>query len=292
VPRRLLPLLAATAVAVVGLAGLSYGVLLATTLAPPTHTTGRVLGVTGVPVVDTATGVLDLDGPQVQVRATAASGGPVFIGVARADDVTAYLADVSRAEITRVSGDGKLTAVRAGTQAGLPDPSGADIWVASRSGTGTASLTWPDTAGAWRVVVAGDGTTGAPAEITLDWARAPRSNSAPAFITVGVLLLAGGALGLLMLRARRRDDGEDDEQDAAPPGRSVPAGPSAAAGVSAAAGAPVPALDASAGQGGDAAPDASPSAGGHTPATGLLRPVPGEPPSAGGTDSEDPKVRR
>lgn len=217
--RRRLPLLAATAVAAVGLAGLSYGTLLATALAPATHTIGRVSGVAGVPVVDTATGVLDLDGPQVEVRATADPGGRVFIGIARADDVTAYLADASRAEITRVTGDGELTTVRAGTRTGLPDPSGADIWVASRSGTGTLSLTWPDTPGPWRVVVAGDGTTGAPVDITLDWARAPRPNSAPAFIAVGALLVVGGLLGLLVLRARRRDDeGADDEGGGLAPG--------------------------------------------------------------------------
>lgn len=208
--RRLLPLLAAAVVAAVGLSGLTYGIILATTLRPPTQTIGRVPGA-GVPVVDTATGVLDLDGSQVEVSATAASGGPVFIGVARADDVTAYLAEVSRCEITRVTDDGELTTVRAGTQASLPDPSEVDIWAVSSSGTGTTSLVWPDAAGTWRVVVAGDGTTDAPQQISLAWSRAHRTNAAPAVITVGVLLLAGGLVGLLVLRGRGRDgDGGAD----------------------------------------------------------------------------------
>jgi hypothetical protein len=216
--------LAAAVIAVVGLAGLIYGILLATTLAPPSHTVGTVAA-SGVPVVDTATGTLDFDGPQVRIQATAASGGPVFLGIARADDVTAYLADVSRTEITRVGDDGALTTVRAGTQASLPDPSGVDIWVLARSGTGTASLTWPDAAGPWRLVVAGSGSGSAPAQITLDWTRGQRSNSAPAVITVGTLLLVGGLVGLLALRARRGrgDDDEGDDPDDALPRHRAPA---------------------------------------------------------------------
>lgn len=196
-------MLVAAVVGVAGAAGVVYGILLATALAPATHTTGRVTGADPVPVIDTATGVLDLDGPQVLVRATAASGGPVFLGIARADDVTAYLADVSRIEITRVGGDGGLTTVRAGAQARLPEPSGADIWVASATGTGTASLVWPDTPGLWRLVVAGDGKVDAPGQLSLVWTRAPRSSSAPAVIIVGAVLLVGGLVGGLMLRRAR-----------------------------------------------------------------------------------------
>jgi hypothetical protein len=258
VRRSLFPLLAAAVVAVAGLAGLIYGTLLATTLAAPTHTVGRVSGINGVRAVDTANGVLDLDGPQVQIRATASSGGPVFVGIARADDVTAYLADASRADITRVFGDGRLTTVRAGTQSSLPNPAAVDIWVTSRSGNGTVSLVWPDTPGPWRVVVAGDGTTGAPAEITLDWSRAPRSNSAPAFVTVGLLLLAGGLLALLALRVRRRDSGEDDADT---PATDTPVTDTPVTG-------------------------GIPATGG-TPATGLLRPVPSPPP---GDRSDEPEV--
>jgi hypothetical protein len=212
VPRRLIPVLVVAAITVVGLAGLSYGILLATALAPPTQTTGQVPGAAGAPVVDTATGVLDLDGPRVQVRVTAPSGGPVFIGIARADDVRAYLADISRTEITRVGDDGRLTTVRAGTQRSLPNPSEADIWVATSVGAGTSSLDWPDTPGPWRLVVAGDGTTAAPQQISLVWSRAQRSNPASAVIAVGASLLVGGLVGLLLVRGRvRRQDAEEAE---------------------------------------------------------------------------------
>jgi hypothetical protein len=232
VARRLLPLLGAAVVTAVGLAGLICGIMLATTLAPPTRTIGRVPGA-GTPVVDTAAGVLDLDGSRVEVSATTASGGPVFIGVARADDVTAYLADVSRAEITRVTDDGELTTVRAGTQASLPDPSGVDIWAARTSGTGKTSLAWPDTAGTWRLVVAGDGTTAAPQQINLVWSRVYHTNIAPAVITVGALLLVGGLVGLVVLRGRGRDggagggadggaDGDGDGRDVLSVDRPVP----------------------------------------------------------------------
>jgi hypothetical protein len=220
VPRRLLPLLAAVLVAALGLAGLIYGILLATTLAPPATTTARVTGVQGVPVVDTATGTLDLGGPSVRISASSPSGGPVFVGVARADDVTAYLGDVSRVEITKVTDSGTLTRAGVGTAPTLPDPAGADIWVASDRGTGSASVVWPDTAGLFRVVVASDGSAAAPAAITVLWTREQRTNSAPAWITIGALVLVGGLVGLLVLRSRLfgrdgqdDDEGEDDEDE-------------------------------------------------------------------------------
>lgn len=219
-----LPTLAPVAVAAAGLVGLCYGIVLATTLAPPSRTAGSVPVAGAVPVVDTATGVLDFDGPQVEVRATAASGGPVFIGIARADDVTAYLADVSRSEITRVTDDGRVTAARTGSAPRLPDPTGADIWVASQAGTGTATLTWPDTPGPWRVVIAGDGSSAAPGQISLTWVRAHRSNPAPVVIAVGALLLAGGLVGLVVLVVlRRRRTGAGADGDASPVDADRPA---------------------------------------------------------------------
>ncbi len=207
--RRLLPLLTATLIAVIGLAGVVSGILLATTMAPPARTTGQVSGV-DAPLIDTATGVLDLDGPRVDIR-VAASGGPVFIGVARADDVTAYLGKVSRAEITRVQDDGRLAITRTGTEATLPDPGTADVWVATATGTGSASLTWRDAPGSWRLVVASNGSAAAPA-LTLDWTRAPRSNPAPLVIALGGLLLVGGLVALIVVRSRRRAVSEDDEE--------------------------------------------------------------------------------
>lgn len=209
-PRRLILAIVPVAAAA-GLVSLCLGILLTTALAPPSQTTGQVPAVGGVPVVDTANGVLDLDGPRVEVRATSASGGPAFIGIARADDVTAYLAGTSHSEITRVADDGTLTIQRIGSAAGLPNPAGADIWVMSDAGTGTVSLTWPDTPGSWRVVIAGDGSSEAPGQISLTWARAPRPSPAPALIGVGALLLIGGLVGLVVLRGRRRGDDADGD---------------------------------------------------------------------------------
>ncbi|HET9653889.1 MAG TPA: hypothetical protein VFP72_00915 [Kineosporiaceae bacterium] len=224
-PRRLIPLIAAVVVAAAGLAGMVYGVLLATSLAPPATTTAR-LAPTGVPVVDTATGVLDLSGPRVRIEAVSPSGGPVFVGVGRADDVTAYLQDVSRSEVTRVAEDGTTTLARAGSKPSLPDPAGVDIWVAGNRGTGSAALDWPDTPGLYRVVVAADGSAPAPARITLLWAREHRTTAAPAVITVGALLLVGGLVGLIVLRGRRRPEpGEDAEETGDGPGAAPFRGP-------------------------------------------------------------------
>ncbi len=213
-PGRLLGRLAAVLVVLAGLALTVLGSLLATSMAPATRSVGTVRATGGVSVVDTATGVLDLDGPRVSVRAEAATAGtPVFVGIGRADDVAAYLGAVRRAEVTRVSGTGSPTVALTGSQPSLPDPAGVDIWVAHARASGAAELVWPDTPGQWRLVVATDGTAAAPSQVVLGWDRAPRSNPAPALITVGLLLLAGGAVGLLLTRGGRADPDTDRDTD-------------------------------------------------------------------------------
>lgn len=210
------PVAALVVLAGITLAG--YGVLRATVLAPPTQTMGRLTGVSGAAVVDTATGVLDLDGPRVVVQARAEGGAPVFLGIGRADDVAAYLGTVRRAEITEVSGQGRLTVTRVGSDPGLPDPAGADVWAARARGTGTATLTWPDNPGQWRLVVASDGSHPAPSAIDLTWSRAPRPNRAPVLLVAGsVAVLLGGA-GLLVGGRRRPAPAHAEPSEAAPAG--------------------------------------------------------------------------
>ena len=212
-PLRLLSRLAAALVAAAGLALIVIGALKATALAPPAQTVGRISGSTGAGVIDTATGILALDGPRVTVQVTPrGSSGPVFIGVGRADDVAAYLGGVRRDEITRVSDSGTLTLTRTGTEATVPDPVGVDIWAASAHGTGSTTLTWPRTAGQWRIVVAADGSGVAPQPITMTWARDSRSSGAARWIGAGVVLLVLGAAGSILDRfwhpaARPQPDG-------------------------------------------------------------------------------------
>ncbi|MGZ4649003.1 MAG: hypothetical protein ACXV3A_00445 [Kineosporiaceae bacterium] len=192
--------LAALAVAVAGAALVLLGMARATIWAPSAVTTIRVAGQPGAPIVDTTPEVLALDGPSVraQVRAPDPSQN-VFVGVGRAGDVEAYLAGVARREVTGVGGD-RARLAAAGSDTSLPDPAGVDVWALSSTGRGSATLTWPQEPGRWRLVAAVDGAT-PPAEVVLSWQRGGGSSSTPVVVAMGVLVLV---LGLVGVRATAR----------------------------------------------------------------------------------------
>jgi hypothetical protein len=208
VPRHLVPRLAAAVVALTGLLLALVGVLMATTFAPESTTTGRVSGLDGVPVVATTPGMLGLDGPQVKVQVVAGPDRPVFLGVGRAADVDAYLGDVARLELTGLRADGVLTTERAGSAESLPDPAQVDVWATRVRGEGAVVLTLPDEPGRWRLVAATDGTSAGPDALTMTWLRPDEASAAPALVALGVLLLVAGAVTFGVLWSRARTEGE------------------------------------------------------------------------------------
>jgi hypothetical protein len=196
-----MPKLVAAAVALVGGLLVLAGALAATTFAPATVTEATLVS-PGRPVITTAVGVLGLEGPRVEVEATAGSTRrPVFVGIGRARDVDAYLARVARLEVTGDS-DGKLLTERVGTEATLPDPAAADVWVVSARGPGAAGVAWPDAPGQWRLVVATDGAAPAAGKLSLTWSGRERHTAAPALISVGLVLVVAGLITLVMLSSR------------------------------------------------------------------------------------------
>jgi hypothetical protein len=194
---------AAAGIALIGVVLVVLGGLKATVLAPAA-TTRAALTATGRPVVSTAVGLLGLEGSRVQVDVSGGSSSrPVFVGIGRAHDVDAYLAQVSRLEVTG-DGDGKLITKKLGTEATITDPAGADVWVVSARGQRSASLVWPNVPGQWRLVVATDGTAAAADKITMTWSGRTEHTSAPALIAIGLVLLVGGLISLVMLGSRAR----------------------------------------------------------------------------------------
>lgn len=195
--RSLAPLLA-LAVAAAGVVVLALGVLRATVWAPSPQVATRASAKT--PVVVTDPGVLAAG--QGTVRVTARSTlGPVFLGVARADDVKAWLGDVAHVAITADADTADAPVRTVSGPLTIPDPREADIWVAEAGGAATAVITWPDAPGQWRLVAAVDGTAPAP-DVDITWPARTRASNAPALIAVGALLLLGGALTLVLLRRR------------------------------------------------------------------------------------------
>ena len=107
---------------------------------------------------------------KIRVRATAADPAkPVFVGIARTDDVQRYLANVPHTETENLEYDAFSVDYRnvAGTQA--PGRPGAQhIWAASAVGTDKVSVAWPIQKGSWSVVVMNaDGSRDVAADIDL-----------------------------------------------------------------------------------------------------------------------------
>jgi hypothetical protein len=205
--RRPVPQLAAAAVALVGALLVVAGGLQATVFAPSAEATAMLVSPRR-PVVSTAVGVLGLEGPRLSVVASSGTARrPVFVGIGRAHDVDAYLAQVSRLEVTG-DGGGKLLTKSVGNELSLPDPAGADVWVVSARGQGSASLVWPDAPGQWRLVVATDGAAPAADRLSFTWSGRDRHTAAPALIAIGLVLVVAGLITLVMLASRARLDGD------------------------------------------------------------------------------------
>ncbi|CAN5546765.1 hypothetical protein BH24ACT15_BH24ACT15_38410 [soil metagenome] len=143
----------------------------------------------------------------VRIRATSdtPSGGPVFLGIAPASDVTRYLHGVSHATVSDLGDDTSSTEHPGAAQ---PDPPAAqNFWATQASGPGTQSLTWSPSSGRWNLVAMNtDASRGvamqadAGAEVpALTWV-------ATALIVLGALLLA---LGVILIAAPVRRASRD-----------------------------------------------------------------------------------
>ena len=132
----------------------------------------------------------------VRIRGESADATrPLFIGLARKDDVDRYLAGVAHAEVVDVSGDpfgSSYTPTyvdRAGGKPALP-PGRARFWVASAAGRGSQALTWSVKQGRWAVVVMRpDGSRGVSADVAA-------GAKLPALLWASITALVLGLLGL------------------------------------------------------------------------------------------------
>ncbi|MBI4942409.1 MAG: hypothetical protein HY830_16835, partial [Actinobacteria bacterium] len=164
----------------------------------------------GVVAVTTRPDVLAEGASRIRLGASArTSGSTVFVGVARADDVTAWVGDLARVDVLGAGEEGTLDIARTGTTTTAPDPAEADIWAASASGQGAARLDWMPAPGPWSAVVVAGPTPGGLERVDVGWVRPAGGSSAPAFVATGLVLLVAGAVALLVLR--RRGGSPDDE---------------------------------------------------------------------------------
>jgi hypothetical protein len=144
----------------------------------------------------------------VRVRGESANPArPLFIGIARKDDVDRYLAGVAHSEVVDVNANPFGTTyrpsyrARAGGRPATP-PSQARFWVASVEGRGSQALTWSVKQGRWAVVVMRpDGSRGVSADLAAG-AKLPALLWASIVVLVLGLLTLAGAAALISFGAR------------------------------------------------------------------------------------------
>jgi hypothetical protein len=135
-----------------------------------------------------------------RIRATSGSEKPLFMGIARKDDVLRYLQGAGYATIYSFEVTADTT--HPGEAPSGP-PAGESIWAASTQGSGQQSLRWTPRDGEWSVVFM-NADAGANVDI-----RGNASAELPALPWIaGGLLVLGAVSGLIgswvLLHARRR----------------------------------------------------------------------------------------
>jgi hypothetical protein len=145
---------------------------------------------------------------RVRVRATTADpAAPVFVGIARTNDVDAYLAGVPHDVVRDVDWDPFRLDYRAVPGAAEPAaPTEQTIWVASTTGTARQEIVWEPENGSWTVILMNaDAARGVAADVEIGVEIRHIWVIVASLLGGGVLLLAGGvALIIAMSRAATR----------------------------------------------------------------------------------------
>jgi hypothetical protein len=140
-------------------------------------------------------------GPKLRVRGE--STKPLFIGIARSDDVERYLAGVAHEELSELDLETfALTSERQTGAAGPAVPASQTFWAASVQGTGVQTLEWDGGWGQWSVVLMNaDASPGVDADLSFG-AHIPHLGWIGIGGAIGGGVLAAVAAGLIYLGAR------------------------------------------------------------------------------------------
>ena len=132
----------------------------------PVATASYALAANDVDVNDDFGWLLDR-GPKLRVRSE--SDKPLFIGIARSEDVEHYLAGVAHEGVTELDLDPlALTTERRAGAAAPAVPASQAFWAASVEGTGLQTLEWDGGYEQWSVVIMNaDASPGVDADLSL-----------------------------------------------------------------------------------------------------------------------------
>ncbi|HSL72827.1 MAG TPA: hypothetical protein VK853_00065 [Ilumatobacteraceae bacterium] len=152
---------------------------------------------------------IDLD---VQLRATSLGDGEIFVGIARQEDLDAFLAGVAHDRVTDLDDGVDYERIDGSDVVGVPIDQ--DFWVASAVGPGTQEITWEATSGQWgALLMNADGSPGVSAAMDVGARSDIILPLAIGLVVVGSLLTAGAVVLIVVgaSGARRRDERADDE---------------------------------------------------------------------------------
>lgn len=166
--------------------------------------------------VSSVTGALEARLVRLRIAATSNNPAkPLFVGIARTQDVNRYLAAVMHDELHDIKFDPfKIVYRRLGIGAPKSPPSTQTFWRTHASGTGTQTISWPVKHGRWSALVMNaDGSR----NVSVDAQVAARLAGAwwfvAVFIALGAVTLAGG-IALVRSGARKRPLETSSEDEA------------------------------------------------------------------------------
>lgn len=187
--RRLL----AVVLVLLGVAALAVGIGLRTVWLPDDRVQATLSTDGPGPLLVTAPGLLETRPGPVTVEARVDDDAPVLLAVGRERDVEGWVGEAAHTTVTGFTAEQALTAETTEGEAEVPDPAGSDLWVASETGEGSATLEYEAREGRYLLLAASDGATPAPSELTLTWPREVTTPWSLPLMALGVLLLVGAA---------------------------------------------------------------------------------------------------
>ncbi|MGN8050788.1 hypothetical protein ACTJKO_13985 [Curtobacterium sp. 22159] len=116
-------------------------------------------------------------------RINVSGSGKVFAAYGKTTDVEAWVGDAAHTTLRFDAEQAKLVGRTTGGERSVPDPRGSDLWYQEYDSAGQFTVRLPKDVS---VIIVGDGTSAAPADVSVTW---PRDTSTP---SVGPLLVAGG----------------------------------------------------------------------------------------------------
>lgn len=207
---------------------LGAGIAQRTVLLPPASINASVQATTDNLYTVVDSNVLTAHAGQLTI--TASGTDTTVVAVGRTDDVMAWIGQAPYAEVNATGGKTAVTQITpdADPTSTVPvtgTPAGSDLWLAEATGTDSAALT-VDVPSGYSAIIASDGQSAAPADLSFSWAVSTSTPWAGPFLVLGaILVIVGGVLLYLNWRDQHgrgpRRKGPGSPEQTAPQRRAI-----------------------------------------------------------------------